>query len=62
VDSPDSISAAFLVPVQRAEEFHRTLPGLGQAGGELSVLGPLPPYSFVPGLEPGGPPPPEPAP
>lgn len=62
VDSPDSISAAFLVPVQRAEEFHRTLQGLGQAGGELSVLGPLPPYSFVPGLEPGGPPPPEPAP
>jgi len=53
VDSVDGVSAEFLVPAQRADEFRRALGPLHELGaGALELVGPLPPYSFVPRLEP----------
>lgn len=53
VDSGDGVSAEFLVPTPRADEFRRALGPLHESGaGSLELVGPLPPYSFVPRLEP----------
>jgi hypothetical protein len=47
-----ALNGAYLVPVERQEEFHEAVAALRQAyepaGIELVVTGPWPPYNFVP--------------
>jgi hypothetical protein len=49
-DNGQTLSASFLVPVEATESFTRYVRGGGPA--DVAVLGPFPPYSFVPRLEP----------
>jgi hypothetical protein len=48
-DDGRTLSASFLVPTDATDGFTRCV--RGDAGSEIALLGPFPPYSFVPRLE-----------
>ena len=50
-DNGQTLSASFLVPVDATESFTRCIHG-DERPDDVALLGPFPPYSFVPRLEP----------